>query len=107
MDLATSSAVNLPIISASLRFVVVCIGIRSIRCTYSAARVPTRFVFTTNLVVFMVSLIHSTRRYDSLLGAAHCGSGNRTQSIPAPCPTSGHVLLLRLRVSQSSQQESG
>jgi len=26
------------------------------RCTYSGVRVPTRFVFTTNLVVFIISL---------------------------------------------------
>jgi hypothetical protein len=54
MDLTTSSAVNLPIVSASFRLVVVCMGVRSIRCTYSGWRVPTRFVFTTNLVVFMI-----------------------------------------------------
>jgi hypothetical protein len=56
MDLTTSSAVNLPIVSASFRLVVVCMGVRSIRCTYSGPRVPTRFVFTTNLVVFIISL---------------------------------------------------
>src|SRR6266850_261251 len=56
MDLTTSSAVNRPIISASLRLLVVCIGVRSIRCTYSEVRVPTRFVFTTNLVIFIISL---------------------------------------------------
>src|SRR5712692_10534617 len=53
MDLTASSAVNLPITSASARLVVVWIGARSIRCTYSGARVPPRFTFTTNLVFFM------------------------------------------------------
>src|SRR5712692_4853895 len=53
MDLTASSAVNLPITSASLRLVVVWMGARSIRCTYSGARVPPRFTFTTNLVFFM------------------------------------------------------
>jgi hypothetical protein len=49
-----SSAVNLPITSASLRLVVVWMGVRSIRCTNSGARVPPRFSFTTNLVFFIV-----------------------------------------------------
>ena len=53
MDLTASSAVNLPITSASLRSVVVWMGARSIRCTYSGARVPPRFTFTTNLVFFV------------------------------------------------------
>src|SRR5271170_914994 len=55
IDLTASSAVNLPMTSASLRLVVVWMGVRSIRCTYSAARVPLRFTFTRNLVFFMVS----------------------------------------------------
>jgi len=57
MDLAASSAVNLPITRASLRLVVVCIGVRSIRWTYWAARVQPRFTFTTNFVVFMLGSI--------------------------------------------------
>src|SRR5580704_673274 len=52
MDLTASSAVNLPISSASLRLVVISMGARSIRCTYSVARVPPRFTFTINLVFF-------------------------------------------------------
>src|SRR5271156_551409 len=54
MDLTASSAVNRPIISASLRSVVVWMGVRSMRCTYSGARVPLRFTFTRNLVFFML-----------------------------------------------------
>src|SRR5580658_4349492 len=54
MDLTASSAVNRPIINASLRSVVVWIGVRSMRCTYSGARVPLRFPFTRNLVFFML-----------------------------------------------------
>jgi len=50
--LIASSAVNLPITSASLRLVVVWMGIRSIRWTNSGTRVPPRFNFTTNLVFF-------------------------------------------------------
>jgi hypothetical protein len=38
---------------------VVWIGVRSIRCTYSAARVPLRFTFTTNFVFFIVPYIAS------------------------------------------------
>src|ERR1700732_4004804 len=53
MDLTASSAVNLPITSASLRLVVVWMGVRSIRCTNSGAWVPPRFTLTTNLVVFI------------------------------------------------------
>src|SRR5258708_3425705 len=55
MDLTASSAVNLPIASASLRLVVVWMGVRSIRCTYSGARVPLRFTLTRNFVLVMVS----------------------------------------------------
>src|SRR3981081_689366 len=52
-DATASSAVNLPIRSASLRLVVVWMGLLSIRCTYSGARVPPRFTFTTNLMFFI------------------------------------------------------
>src|ERR1700691_1789086 len=55
MDLTASSAVKRPIASASLRSVVVWIGVRSMRWTYSGARVPLRFTFTRNLVFFMLS----------------------------------------------------
>ena len=57
--MAASSAVNLPIMSASLRLVVVCTGVRSIRWTYSGTQVPLRFTFTTNLVVF-IGFFYST-----------------------------------------------
>lgn len=52
MDLMVSSAVNLPITSASLRLVVVWMGVRSMRWTYSEARAPLRFTFTMNFVFF-------------------------------------------------------
>src|SRR5882762_10613029 len=54
-DLTASSAVNLPITRASLRLGVIWMGVRSIRCTYSVARVLPRFTFTTNFVFFIVS----------------------------------------------------
>jgi hypothetical protein len=54
MDLTASSAVNLPITSASLGLEVVRMGVRSIRFTYSVMSVPPRFTFTTNFVVFIV-----------------------------------------------------
>jgi hypothetical protein len=55
MDLIASSAVNLPITSASLGLVVVRIGIRSSHCTYLIAPVLPLVTFTTNLVGFMFS----------------------------------------------------
>jgi hypothetical protein len=55
MDLTASSAVNRPMSSASLRLVVIRIGLRSIRCTYSGMRTPPRLTFTTNLMIFMFS----------------------------------------------------
>ena len=54
IDLTASSAVNLPINSASLRSDVILIGLRSIRCTYLGLWVPPRFTFTTNFVFFIV-----------------------------------------------------
>jgi magnesium-transporting ATPase (P-type) len=59
IDLTTSSAVSLAITNASLRFVVICTGVRSIRCTYSGVRNPLRFTFTTNLIVFIISFFIS------------------------------------------------
>jgi hypothetical protein len=53
-ELTTSSAVNLPMASAKLRLTVVSTALRSIRWTYSAARVP-RTSFTKNFVFFIVS----------------------------------------------------
>ena len=58
-DLIASSAVNFPITRASLRLDVICMGVRSIRCTYSVARVLRRFTLTTNFVFFMV--FHTSR----------------------------------------------
>src|SRR5437899_3234787 len=55
MDLTASSAVSLPMSSASLRLVVIWVGIRSIRCTYSGTRKPLRFTFTTNLMFIVFS----------------------------------------------------
>src|ERR1022692_1572608 len=63
MDLTASSAVNRPMSSASLRLVVVWMGLRSMRCTYSGARVPLRFTFTRNFVFFMDSLRGSGRSH--------------------------------------------
>lgn len=57
MNLTASSAVNLPITSAKLRLVVVCMGARSVRRTYSGTRVPPRFTFTTNLMFLIFFLI--------------------------------------------------
>jgi hypothetical protein len=54
MALTASSAVNLPITSASLGLGVVRMGVRSIRCTYSVVSVPPRFTLTINFVFFMV-----------------------------------------------------
>jgi len=54
MDLTASSAVNLPITSASLRLDVIWTGVRSIRWTYEGRRLALRLTFTTNLVVFIV-----------------------------------------------------
>jgi hypothetical protein len=62
MDLAASSAVNLPITSANLRLVVVRIGIRSSHCTYLVARVAPLVTFTTNLVGFMVPFNRGEKR---------------------------------------------
>ena len=55
MDLIASSAVNLPMTRASLRSLVVWIGVRSIRRTYSEKRVPLRFTLTMNFLVFIFS----------------------------------------------------
>jgi hypothetical protein len=52
MDLTASSAVNFPITSASLRLVVMWMGVGSTRCTYLGA--PPRSTFTINFVFFIV-----------------------------------------------------
>src|SRR5579862_4001762 len=53
MDLTASSAVNLAIINASLRLVVISTEVRSIRRTYSGARATPRGTLITNLMCFM------------------------------------------------------
>jgi hypothetical protein len=53
IDLTASSAVNFPLTRARLRLVVIWTGVRSIRSTYSGARVPPRLTFTTNFVTFV------------------------------------------------------
>jgi hypothetical protein len=62
-DFTASSAVNLPMSNASLRLVVIWTGVESARRTYSGARVPRRFTFTTNLILFMSS---SSRKQGSV-----------------------------------------
>jgi hypothetical protein len=67
MDLTASSAVNLPISKASLRLVVVWMETRSIRCTYSGARVPPRFTLTINLVFFIgLPLVRVTTKWEAV-----------------------------------------
>ncbi len=56
MDLTASSAVNFPMISASLRLVVIWGG--STLCTKAGARVP-RLTFTRNFIFVKISPIHS------------------------------------------------
>jgi hypothetical protein len=62
MDLIASSAVNFPIISASLRLVVIWTG-GSILCTKAGARLP-RLTFTTNFMFFKISPIRSEPETD-------------------------------------------
>lgn len=57
MDLMASSAVNFPMINASLRLVVIWTG-GSILCTKAGARLP-RLTFTTNFMFFKISPIRS------------------------------------------------
>src|SRR5258708_1890598 len=57
MDLTASSAVNLPISRASLRFVVMRIGVLPSCCTYSGRRMPPRFTFTRNLMISMIPFL--------------------------------------------------
>ena len=89
MDLTASSAVNLPIISASLRLVVVCTGVRSIRWTYSVARAPARFIFTTNLVIFMVA---SILRFNPILRLVVARSASVILDSTVPSPNALCVL---------------
>src|ERR1700722_4182001 len=63
-DLTASSAVNLPMSNASLRLVVISIGVESARRTYSAALVPPRLTFTTNLVTLICAYSYSFARND-------------------------------------------
>jgi hypothetical protein len=64
MDLAASSAVSLPITNASLRLVVVPIGVRSSHCTYLGARPAPQVTFTTNFVSFMFLSRWDEDKYD-------------------------------------------
>jgi hypothetical protein len=92
MDLMASSAANLPIISASLRLVVIRTGIRSVRCTNAGARLP-RFTFTTNLMFFITSPVREGREVDG------------SQSKGAPRPSLGCyqfcLCSVNLRLSSS------
>ena len=72
IDFTASSAVNLPITRASLRFVVVWIGIRSTRNTYWGACAPPRFTFTTNLMFFMIPSRSCDRVWDPKLQPVSC-----------------------------------
>ena len=64
-DWTTSSAVNLPMTSARLRLSVVRTGLRSIRATYSVARVP-RFTCTKNFVFIIFSRLEISAEKESL-----------------------------------------
>jgi hypothetical protein len=59
-DLIASSAVSLPISSASFRLVVIWIGVRSSRCTNAWPCVPLRVNFTRNLVFFTFDSFYFT-----------------------------------------------
>src|ERR1700746_2151262 len=83
-DLTASSAANFPITSASLRLVVMWIGDGSTRCTYSGARVPLRFTFTTNLMFFMFSPL-----------SPNCSGGGRSSSTDNKLQLDAFVRLVR------------
>jgi hypothetical protein len=75
MDLTASSAVNLPIINANFRLVVVWMGVRSMRCTYSGARVPPRLTLTRNFVFFISFLMahnYIAKATNNMEGNATC-----------------------------------
>src|SRR5258705_10166252 len=57
MDLIASSAVNLPMSSASLRLVVMRIGVLSSCCTYSGRRTAPRSTLARNLMISMVPFL--------------------------------------------------
>jgi hypothetical protein len=89
-DLIASSAMNFPMTSASLRLVVMRMGVGSIRCTNSGVSVPPRFSFTTNLVFFIdhhyfYSTLRnrtprSVRRGSAFPGRSKCSLGGALQS---------------------------
>ena len=97
-DFTASSAVNLPMSNASLRLVVIWTGVESTRCTYSGARVPRRFTFTTNLILFMSSslkcrdpAIHFMEiKYTTVRGLPH--SRQRAFDRDVISPQDGHIL---------------
>jgi hypothetical protein len=94
MDATTSSAVNFPIMSASLRLEVVCIGARSIRCTYCRPRTPPRFNFTTNLVFFMNTF--SVRALSILCSYQAPRSSSAWVRVPQPsafCAEAGALIV--------------
>ena len=96
-DFTASSAVNLPMSNASLRLVVIWTGVESTRCTYSGARVPRRFNFTTNLMFFMSSSLGGKAavyffeiEYTTVRGLPH--SRQRAFDRDVISPQDGHIL---------------
>src|SRR5579862_9374800 len=66
MDLTASSAVNLAIINASLRLVVISMEVRSIRRTYSGARATPRGTLITNLM-FLMEFLSFRRKQEDII----------------------------------------
>ena len=79
MDLMASSAVSFPMISASLRLVVIWTG-GSILCTKAGTRLP-RLTFTTNFMFFKISPVR--------LEPETAGSRDK----PLPIPSSAATVL--------------
>src|SRR5579871_167806 len=90
MDLMVSSASNFPIISASLRLVVIRTEVRSVRCTNSGTRRP-RFTFTTNLMFFVISPVRE--------GLEEGGSRNKVLLLVPPLAV---ICLCSVNVRPSS-----
>ena len=93
-ELTTSSAVHFPIRSARLRLRVVWTGLRSIRCTYSAARVP-RISFTRNFVFFIMS-------FASFCIPASCAAGELAAPVRRVILTSEIVCGLNVKLSDAA-----
>ena len=73
------------------------VGVRSIRCTYSVARLLARFTFTTNFVFFMVFDTppsdkhgHATEKYLHMIGQTIVVESNRVLQ-RANFPSSGLI----------------